>query len=161
MKKLWIVCISVLVVVMIFEIVFFTYHHFKIKEYISSFTKTTEGTSEVNLLTRYGGDPWIMLPCGEVEGKLKLYVNGQAIPQSGCEYLYHNGDKIILSVEDIEKGIIVDNIDATEFLEEWASINWYQPEGEEQMSLMIMTPSDTSFVYDTKIIEINTFSLTV
>ena len=161
MKKRWIVYVSVLVVIIFVEIAFFSYNSFKLKEYISSFTKTAEDTSEVNLLTRYGVDPWIMLPCGEVEGKWKLYVNGQAIPQSGCEYLYHDGDKVILSVEDIKKGIIVDNIDVTEFLEKYADIEWYQPEGAKQMSLIIMTPSDTPFVYDTKIIEINTFSLTV
>lgn len=161
MKRWWVVYTSLLIVIMVFGIVFFTYNHFKIKEDISSFIKTSEGISEVNLLVSNDVDPWIMLPCGEVEGKWKLYVNGQAIPQSGCKYLYHDGDKIILSVKDIEKGIIVDNIEVTEFLEKYADIEWYQPEGQKQMFLIIMTPSDTPFVYDTKIIEINTFSLTV
>lgn len=157
MKKWWIF-LAFLIVIMVFEIVFFTYNHFKVME---SIKKTSENISEANLLTDNAVDPWIMLPCGEVEGKLKLYVNGQAVPQSGCNYLYHDGDKVILSVKDIEKGIIIDNIDVTEFLEEYAAIEWYQPEGEKQMSFIIMTPSDTPFVYDTKIIKINTFSLTV
>lgn len=160
MKKWWILWIY-LIVIIVSVTVFFTYNHFETMKVISSSIKTIENISEVNLLENNNVDPWIMLPCGEVEGKLKLYVNGQAVPQSGCKYLYHNGDKVILSVKDIERGIIVDNIDVTEFLEEWASIDWYQPEGEKQMSFMIMTPSNKSFVYDTKVIKINAFSLNV
>lgn len=110
--------------------------------------------------------PWIMVSSisGEIMGRWTILINGQKITDSF--YPYYQGDKVILSIKEIKSGKIVDEIDITDDVEEYAQIYWRYEEAsgltdEEEFFIVLMTPSDKSFVYDIQEIKVNIFSLTL
>jgi len=103
--------------------------------------------------------PWIMVSSisGEIMGRWTILINGQKTTDSF--YPYHQGDKILLSIEEIKSGKIVGEADITGDVEEYTQI--YCRYDEEGFFIILNTPSDKAFVYDVKEIKVNIFSLTV